>query len=75
MNAMPDFADILAPIQAARSYRDRMAGSLASILADLINENEPLLKAELNGDEITVTERGGGLAFEISVAPLTGQEA
>lgn len=67
MTAMPPLADILQPIIDRRNHHQRMAGSLADIIACLLSENEPLLKAERNETEITVTERGGGLAFTITV--------
>lgn len=75
MNVLPDFADILAPIRAAHSHRERMAGSLADIITDLINKNEPLLKATRDGTEITVAERGGPLIFTITVEPGSTREA
>lgn len=70
MNALPEFSDILSFVRTAHNLRDRMAESLAEIVCDLLNENEPLLKATRDGCEITVSERGGGHSFEISVAPL-----
>jgi hypothetical protein len=71
MNEMTDFArDIFMPIQARASYRDGMAKSLARIVTDLVNEHESLLKAECDGDTVTVRERGGPMAFEFVVRPL-----
>jgi hypothetical protein len=67
MNSMPDFTDILRPIRERISYRNGMANKLASIIADLLNANEPLLKAEADGDIITVIERGGGLVFAVTI--------
>jgi hypothetical protein len=41
--------------------------SLASILAALVNDNEPLLKADVTGNVITVSERGGQATFTFTV--------
>lgn len=43
--------------------------SLAKIIAALINENEPLLKAEQDGTVIAVDERGGPGGFVVTVTP------
>lgn len=69
MNGLPAFADIVEPIVARAAYKQRMAESLAGIVADLLNKHEPLLKAECSETEIIVTERGGGLAFTITIEP------
>lgn len=45
------------------------AKSLARIIAALINENEPLLKAEQDGTVIAVDERGGPGGFVVTVTP------
>jgi len=45
------------------------AKSLARIIADLINANEPLLKAEADGEVIAVDERGGNGGFVVTVTP------
>jgi prevent-host-death family protein len=74
MNDLAFVRDILTPVTMRQSYRNGMAEKLAGIITDLVNENEPLLKATRDGTEITVTERGGPMAFEISIAPLSGQE-
>jgi hypothetical protein len=50
-------------------YRKGEAKSLARIVADLINDNEPLLKAEADQATVTVRERGGPGAFSINVCP------
>jgi hypothetical protein len=42
--------------------------ALARIVADLLNRNEPLLKAECDGVEIKVSERGGKQVATINVA-------
>jgi hypothetical protein len=47
-----------------------MAESLAEIVTDLLNRHEPLLKAECDGVEITVTEKGGSLAFSLCIEPI-----
>lgn len=41
--------------------------SLANIIAALLNENEPLLKAEHNGATVTVRERGGGAMLRVQI--------
>lgn len=41
--------------------------SLARIIADLLNENEPLLKAEADGATVTVRERGGYAVMRFTV--------
>jgi hypothetical protein len=51
----------------ANAYGKRMAGSLAEIITDLLNRHEPLLKAIRDGAEITVSEKGGSLAFTVTV--------
>lgn len=43
--------------------------SLASIIAGLINGNEPLLRAEADGSTIKVRELGGSAAMTIKVEP------
>lgn len=45
------------------------AKSLARIIANLITENEPLLKAEADGTVIAVDERGGSGGFVVTVTP------
>lgn len=45
------------------------ARSLARIIANLINENEPLLKAEADGTVLSVDERGGTGGFVVTVSP------
>ena len=45
--------------------------SLANIIAALLNENEPLLKAEHNGKTVTVRERGGGAMLRFHVEQVT----
>jgi hypothetical protein len=75
MSALPDFAtEILAPIRARVSYRDSMAEKLASTIADLLNEHEPLLKAEADGDVICVSEKGGSLVFAVTIDPQSTRE-
>lgn len=70
MNTMPDFAaDILRPILEANANSERMAKSLAGIVAKLLSEHEPLLTAEHDGREVIVTEKGGPLVFTIAVEP------
>ena len=44
--------------------------TLASIIAKLIVENEPLLKAECDGATVTVRERGGSCVMRVSVEAL-----
>lgn len=41
--------------------------SLARIIAALVNENEPLLKAEHDGATVTVRERGGAAVMSFTV--------
>jgi hypothetical protein len=41
--------------------------SLARIIAALVNENEPLLKAEQDGTTVTVRERGGPAVMLVSI--------
>ena len=71
MNAMPDFVrDILTPVQMRQSYRDGMAKKLAGIIAELLNEHEPLLRATVEGTEITVSEKGGPMSFTMNVEAM-----
>lgn len=48
--------------------------SLATLIAALVNEHEPLLKAEASDNEITVTERGGQASFSVTVQPSHGSK-
>ncbi|HET7255591.1 MAG TPA: hypothetical protein VFJ46_17680 [Xanthobacteraceae bacterium] len=41
--------------------------SLARIVAELVNENEPLLCAEVDGETVVVRERGTGAAMRFTV--------
>ena len=50
-----------------QSLAEANCRSLASIVAALINENEPLLSASSEGDVVTVHQRGGGTAMQIAV--------
>jgi hypothetical protein len=45
------------------------AKSLARIITNLINENEPLLKADADGTVIAIDERGGTGGFVVTVTP------
>jgi hypothetical protein len=67
MTAMAPFADILQSVDNRVSYQLRMAESLARIIADLLNDNEPLLRATRDGTEITVSEKGGPLMFTVTI--------
>jgi hypothetical protein len=42
--------------------------SLAAVIAELLNDNEPLLKAEANGASVTVRERGGPATMTFTVS-------
>lgn len=41
--------------------------ALAGILADLLNDHEPLLHAEQDGATVTVSEKGGRVAMRFTV--------
>jgi hypothetical protein len=49
--------------------------SLARIIAGLINENEPLLKAEADGSTVTVRERGGPATMTVTISQGGGVSA
>lgn len=59
--AMPE------PEVAAAELAIIRARSLASIIAGLLNENEPMLKAQADGGTITVSYRGGGAVMRCTV--------
>jgi hypothetical protein len=52
---------------AARELGRIRAKSLASIIADLVNANEPMLKAQADGETVTVSERGGGAVMRVTI--------
>lgn len=55
------------PEVAARELSHIRARSLAHIIAALVNENEPMLKAEADGATVTISERGGGAAMRLTI--------
>lgn len=67
MNFTDQFAEIFDAAKARQSLARAQEQSLAKIIADLLNENESLLQAEADGNEIIVRERGGFLAFCVTV--------
>jgi hypothetical protein len=67
MNALTDVMAIFSGTESRLA--ELQAKSLARIVADLINDNEPLLKAEADQATVTVRERGGPGAFSINVCP------
>lgn len=58
---MVDLASLATAVAEARTK------ALASIVASLINENEPLLVAEAEGTAVMVKERGGHDRWRITV--------
>jgi hypothetical protein len=49
------------------------AKALATVIADLLNENESLLTASVNGPSVLVREKGqGGRAFTVNVTASNG---
>ena len=67
LTPLADFAAI------SRTLSDANNCSLAEIIAALINENEPLLKAEHGGTTVTVRERGGPGVMIVTVETQGGR--
>lgn len=66
--AHPIFTDIIdGMISAPVRISEANNRSLAGIITSLINENEPLLKAEQDGTTVTVRERGGPAVMVVEV--------
>lgn len=68
MNLHPIFADVLGPfLDAPAKLAAANNRSLARIIGELINEHEPLLKAETDGATVIVRERGGPAVMRVTV--------
>jgi hypothetical protein len=49
--------------------------TLASVIAGLIAEYEPMLKAEADGATVIVAEIGGGTAMKVTIETIREREA
>ena len=71
MSGLPAFmADALSYAAAApETLAQSNCRSLARIIADLINENEPMLRATHDGSTVTVAERCGPARMTFTIEP------